>query len=126
MVIRKLCVFVVCVAFFANAVNAQSPSIYRGKWQSHSTGHSGPMRVKLSSNADGTIDAKFSGRFALVIPFVYRAELIPAGGGSYASYKKLGPILGEYRMNSNLSPTSFNATFTAAGDHGSFTMHGVR
>jgi hypothetical protein len=103
---------------------------WKGRWQSESTGHSGPMNVSITPTAKGTYQARFTGRFALVIPFAYRAELVPQttseGQTVLSSSKKLGPILGSYQMQTQVTGDSLSGGFQAAGDRGSIKMRRVR
>ncbi|MFN4904477.1 MAG: hypothetical protein ACK5EO_03140 [Planctomycetota bacterium] len=102
---------------------------WKGRWQSQSTGHSGPMRVVISPTNRGTYQARFTGRFAAVIPFAYRAELVPQtsfdGKTVLTSSKKLGPILGSYQMQTKVSGNVLSGDFQAAGDRGSIMMRRV-
>ena len=103
---------------------------WSGRWQSASTGHSGPMNVSIRPTSNGNYQARFTGRFALVIPFAYRAELVPQttshGQTVLTSSKKLGPILGSYQMNTQIVGDSLSGGFQAAGDRGAITMRRVR
>jgi len=103
---------------------------WSGRWQSESTGHSGPMNVSIRPTSNGNYQARFTGRFALVIPFAYRAELVPQttsqGQTVLTSSKKLGPILGSYQMNTQIIGDSLSGGFQAAGDRGTITMRRVR
>lgn len=83
------------------------------------------MRATLRYTASGEIDATFAGRFAVVIPFVYRAKLIPTGYGTYLATRKLA-FFGEYRMEAAVDPQRFSASFNAAGDRGHFDMRRSR
>jgi hypothetical protein len=110
---------------------AQNPAgVYRGEWRSGSTGHRGPMRAVVQSTADGNYQARFSGRFALVIPFTYKVTLQPtvdANGSTYLTAEKpLGPILGSYRMTAQADPRGLTGNFQAAGDNGSIRMNRIR
>lgn len=58
-------------------LGASPQGLWQGRWKSESTGHSGPMRVTITPTSQGTYQARFAGRFAAIIPFAYRAELIP-------------------------------------------------
>ncbi len=100
---------------------------WKGRWSSGTTGHSGPMRARVTPLPDGTYKAVFAGRFAGVIPFVYRADLLPTqswDGTVYVTDKKL-PLLGSYRMNTIIPGSSFNANWSAAGDTGQVNMQRV-
>ncbi len=104
---------------------AEPTGRWKGRWSSGSTGHSGPMRARVTPNSDGSYSARFVGRFFGVIPFAYRAELQPVqtwAGTSYVVNKKLGPILGSYRMNAITPGNTFSANFSAAGDSGQIQM----
>lgn len=104
--------------------------VYKGTWSSQSTGHTGPMRARLTPRSDGGYDARFSGRFALIIPFTYRVQLMPAGSDGSSqrltAYKRLGPILGSYQMSADLSPGQLLGGFQAAGDNGVVRMQRLR
>ncbi len=109
---------------------AGSPQVYRGKWQSQSTGHQGPMRVKVTPRSDGNFDARFTGRFLVVVPFTYKTQLTNQGwsdaGQQLGAYRQLGPLLGSYQMSAQMTPATFNGSFNAAGDNGQVTMRRVR
>lgn len=103
--------------------------VWRGQWRSASTGHKGPMRVAITPTNQGTYQARFTGRFAAVIPFAYRAELIPVtaqdGSVQLTSSKKLGPILGSYEMQTRVLGNTLSGEFQAAGDRGTILMQRV-
>lgn len=105
--------------------------VYRGTWNSQSTGHSGPMRVRVTDRGNGQYDARFSGRFALVIPFTYSVSLSSTGcdecgGQGLVAHKRLGPILGSYDMSASMTASGLSGGFRAAGDTGTVSMHRVR
>ncbi|MBM3965054.1 MAG: hypothetical protein FJ308_08290 [Planctomycetes bacterium] len=111
--------------------SATDPSgVWRGEWRSGSTGHRGPMRVAIRPDGKGAYQARFSGRFALVIPFAYRATLTPGldanGNEVLTSSKKLGPMLGSYNMQTWVSGSQLHGSFQAAGDNGTVSMQRVR
>lgn len=105
------------------AAEAQHPlGAYRGGWSSATTGHHGPMRVRLRETHHGEYRAVFAGRFAGVIPFVYGATLTPTGHpGHYVSAKRL-PLMGTYEMSAVITPYHFNAQYTSRRDFGQFNM----
>ena len=78
------------------------------------------MRANIQPKADGSYQAKFTGRFALVIPFAYRVNLQPSydgyGNRILTAEKPLGPLMGSYRMSN----------FQAAGDNGTIRMNRIR
>ncbi len=88
------------------------------------------MRVRLTPRTDGQVDARFSGRFLLVLPFTYRTQLSNNGdfgdGRSLSARKQLGPLLGSYEMSAIQTAGGFNGQFRAAGDTGVISMKRVR
>lgn len=128
-------VLCLCIALTTSCLLAQDShssdvqGVWRGQWRSQSTGHQGPMRVVITPTNQGTYQARFTGRFAAVIPFAYRAELIPMtkqdGSTVLTSTKKLGPILGSYQMQTQVTGNTLSGQFQAAGDRGSIHMQRV-
>ncbi len=108
-------------AIVASSCAADEPTgRWKGRWSSDSTGHSGPMRARVTATDRGTYKAIFAGRFAGIIPFVYRAELVPTqtwDGVGYTTLKRL-PLLGSYRMQTAIDGNLFNANWSAVGDTG--------
>jgi hypothetical protein len=104
--------------------------VWRGEWTSQSTGHRGPMRVAIRPRSDGQYQALFSGRFFVVIPFVYRATLSPQfdgnGNVSLSANKPLGFGMGEYRMRTWVTGNRMQGSFSAARDRGTVSMRRVR
>lgn len=95
-----------------------------GRWSSDANGHSGPLRASLSPTATG-YTATFAGRFAGVIPFVYRTPLdVVATSGEvvYLSAERRLPLFGTFRTDAVVSPYAFDATFRSGKDTGRFTM----
>jgi hypothetical protein len=119
-----------CCVLSQTALGDSPSGVYRGEWRSGSTGHHGPMRAVVQSRTDGAYQARFSGRFALVIPFAYRVTLQSnqdANGNTFLTAEKpLGPIMGSYRMTAQTNESGFYGTFQAAGDTGSIQMQRVR
>ncbi len=119
---------VLAMVGMGNLLLADDPSgRWKGSWISGTNGHHGPMRAKITPNGSGSYNALFAGRFAVVVPFIYRAEMKPVqtwDGTAYAIEKKLG-FLGTYRMNSVVQGGHLNANWSAVGDHGQVQMHRV-
>jgi hypothetical protein len=109
---------------------AEPAGVWRGEWRSGSTGHHGPMHARIQPNSDGTYHARFTGRFALVIPFTYQTTLQPTydawGATTLTAEKPLGPVLGSYRMQAAVGDQSLHGSFQAAGDTGSIRMQRIR
>ena len=130
MVTRLVTLFCLALCLSSLPAVAGSPQIYRGTWHSQSTGHQGPMRVKVTPRVDGNYDARFSGRFLVVVPFTYKVQLNNQGwtasGQQLGAYRQLGPLLGSYQMTAEMSPSSLIGSFSAAGDTGQISMQRVR
>lgn len=120
--------WILCV--LAIPAMAGGPQVYRGTWKSLSTGHQGPMRAKVTPRHDGNYDARFSGRFLVVVPFTYKVQLNNQGwsdrGQQLGAYRQLGPLLGAYEMSAQMSPGALEGSFSAAGDTGQISMRRVR
>lgn len=88
------------------------------------------MRAVVQPRTDGNYQARFTGRFALIIPFAYRVTLQPtqdAFGTTFLNAEKpLGPIMGSYRMTAQANESGLSGSFQAAGDNGSIQMQRVR
>lgn len=115
----------------ASVSMADSPvGRWKGQWSSQSTGHQGPMRATIRPNGQGGYDARFSGRFFVVIPFTYKVSmqsaLDAAGNVRLIANKPLGPMLGSYRMDSTVTGSSLLGSFSAAKDTGTVSMRRVR
>lgn len=119
-----LCGFLLS-GFLAEANAFQPQSVYRGKWVSNSTGHQGPMRVRIRPRGDGTYNARFTGRFAKVIPFSIRTIMTPVSTScnqtTLVADRRI-PIFGSYRMRATVTPNSMDAYYDASVDQGYFTM----
>lgn len=121
-----------CAAVWLSPVCSASDPVgkWRGEWQSQSTGHRGPMRANVWKANDGTYQARFSGRFALVIPFTYKVTMHPSydphGNVHLHVAKPLGPLMGSYTMDAVSSGNDLNGSFRAAKDVGSVRMRRVR
>lgn len=118
------------LVFTQVACAQDATGVYRGEWRSGSNGHHGPMRAVVQPRTDGTYQARFTGRFALVIPFAYKVTLQPTldsnGNTVLTAEKPLGPILGSYRMTAQTDQSGLYGNFQAAGDNGSIQMKRVR
>jgi hypothetical protein len=101
-----------------------------GEWRSQSTGHRGPMRATVRRSWDGSYQARFSGRFALVIPFTYKVTMQPSydeyGNVHLYASKPLGPLMGSYTMNAVNMGNQLSGSFQASKDVGSIQMRRVR
>lgn len=95
-----------------------------GQWSSDANGHRGPLRATLTPTATG-YDARFVGRFAGVVPFVYRTRLTAVGSSGEAvllAAERRLPLFGTFRTDAVFTPWGFDATFRSARDSGRFTL----
>ncbi|MCU0703642.1 MAG: hypothetical protein MUF18_06665 [Fimbriiglobus sp.] len=95
-----------------------------GQWTSDANGHRGPLRAHLMATKEG-YSATFAGRFAGVVPFVYRTplQIVAINGESVqlAAERRL-PIFGTFRTDAIVTPTHFEATFRSGRDSGRFIL----
>jgi hypothetical protein len=97
---------------------------WSGYWQSDANGHRGPLRASVTPSPAG-YDVRFSGRFARVIPFVYRQHLDVVGTDGDAtllSATRRIPLFGTFTTDAAVTPTSFDATFRSGKDSGRFVL----
>lgn len=80
------------------------------------------MRLRPAPHASsGHFKAIFAGRFAVVIPYAYRADVFQSGN-RLVSTKRLGP-LGEYTMRlSGTAPHKLTGTWSAMGQGGRISL----
>jgi hypothetical protein len=112
----------------ASFCHAENPiGRWQGDWSSITTNHRGPMKADIRSNGDGTYSARFAGRFLVVLPFVYRVDLVPSceNPSIFVANKSLGPLLGSYAMQTSFWQQTMNGRFQAAGDYGVVNMRRI-
>lgn len=123
--------FLVASAAFAAIIascslsSAQEPAgRWAGRWSTYKEdgrGHQGTVRANLKSNGDGTYQGTFAGRFAVVVPYVYRATVVQDGDMLYSN-KRLGPF-GSYQMQLQHDPGSLSGGWTTGKDSGGIIMY---
>jgi hypothetical protein len=116
----------VTVLFLPAVGSAADPLSGRwsGYWQSDANGHRGPLKATVSPSPSG-YDVRFTGRFAKVIPFVYRSHLDVVGTSGdtmFLAAERRIPFFGTFRTDATVSPTSFDATFRSGKDSGRFVL----
>ena len=97
---------------------------WSGYWISDANGHRGPLKATVSPSPSG-YDVRFTGRFAKVIPFVYRSHLDvvgTSGDTTILAAERRIPLFGTFRTDAAVSPTSFDATFRSGKDSGRFVL----
>lgn len=107
------------------ALNAQEPAgRWAGRWTTHKEngrGHQGTLRVNLRPNGDGTYQGLFAGRFAVVIPYFYRATVVQEGD-TLSSSKRLGPF-GNYQMYLHHAAGSLSGGWSMGSDSGGIQLY---
>jgi hypothetical protein len=100
--------------------------VWRGNWNSQSTGHRGRLSATFRQDCPGYVNARFRGTFAKVIPFVYRARLQVVhqqpGYMVLAGSKKLGPIMGQFEYYAEVQDGCFSASYSSKRDRGTWIM----
>jgi hypothetical protein len=131
-----------CIAFAllpfaitASSCDAAEPAsvdvagCWSGYWISCSDGHSGPMQATICKIGDNCYEARFKGRFWVVVPFRYSMTFQVVGGDGdkiiLAGERRLGPALGSYSFTATVTATDFDASYTARRDNGKFVMQRV-
>jgi hypothetical protein len=107
------------VLFAADPVSGR----WVGQWTSDG-GHRGPLRANLTTTPTG-YTATFAGRFAGVVPFVYRTPLHAIGASGDAVFltaERRLPLFGTFRTDAVVTPMTFDATFRSGRDSGRFTL----
>ena len=98
---------------------------WKGTWSAAANAkhglHTGPLRVRLVSTGPGTYRGLFTGRFAVVVPYIYRAK-VTQYGQQVVSSRRLGP-LGEYRMTLFSTPNRLDGGWSAAGESGAIHLN---
>ena len=100
--------------------------VYRGTWQSQTTGHQGRLRMRVLETSGSTYRVRFSGTFLGVVPFVYSTPMTVTGrtadGGVTLYGQSRLPIFGEFRSNAYMNGSQFTANYMSAKDRGQFLM----
>lgn len=117
---------VIAVLFCVPVALAQPPVTGRwaGEWVTDGNGHRGPLRATVVPAGDG-YDARFSGRFAKVIPFTYRQHLTTVGTDGqtmFLSADRRLPLFGTFHLLATATADRFDATFTTGKETGRFVL----
>ncbi|MGB7346088.1 MAG: hypothetical protein WBD20_17860 [Pirellulaceae bacterium] len=118
------CAAIVLVLATSGVASADSPTgRWRGGWHSDGSNHQGTLGARIRPTGPDSYRAVFYGRFAVVVPFIYRTDLhrVPGTCNCYTSTKQM-PILGEYRMTASVSQNRFYAKFRGKKDQGTFDL----
>ena len=82
--------------------------------------HHGTLRVRLRPEETGGYQGLFTGRFAKVVPYIYRAQVVQRGNQLVAS-RRLGPF-GEYRMQLRPQGNHMVGVWSAGGETGTIQL----
>jgi hypothetical protein len=96
-----------------------------GSWRSYCTGHHGRLRGVLHRDPCGDYDARFTGTFAKIVPFLYRVNLNVVDcrdGVVYFSGSKRLLGLGTFCYHGHATACRFEFHYTAKKDRGVFQM----
>jgi hypothetical protein len=96
-----------------------------GSWRSYCTGHHGRLHGVLDRNCCGDYDARFTGTFAKIVPFLYRVTLNVVGcndGIVYFRGSKRLPLLGTFCYDGYATCCNFQFVYTTKKDRGIFQM----
>ena len=99
---------------------------WRGTWNDAKSGHTGPLRAAVRPTRDGDYRARFTGRFAGVVPFWFGAKLHVVGETEdgrtmMQGAKNLGPF-GSFRYSAVSDGRTFEADYSARRWYGRFRM----
>jgi hypothetical protein len=98
---------------------------WSGRWESHTTGHSGPLKARFTPMDDTHYRVSFSGRFWKVVPFRYTITLNVVGwsGDSVLlSGQARVPLFGTFTCTAWASDTDFHARYSSRRDAGTFSL----
>ena len=121
-----LCLVAQCLnVSMASPAGAQDATgLWRGTWSANATArraeHSGPLRVRLTPSGPNVYRGRFSGRFALVVPYFYRATVYQSGNTLYSS-RRLGRR-GQYQMRLQMYGNSLSGGWTTGQQSGGIQL----
>lgn len=110
----------------ASAACAGEPGTrWKGEWTSDTTGHKGPLRASVTREGPDTYRARFTGRFAGVVPFVYSSKMRVTGvedGRVHLAADRNLPLFGRFSTRAVIDGDRFDATYQAKRDQGGFHL----
>ncbi len=122
--LRSCFVFLILSLFACSASAADLTGSWKGRWTAAgkvAREHSGTLRMRLRPVGPGHYKALFAGRFAVVIPYAYRAD-VSQSGSSITSTRRLGPM-GEYSMRLEpISASQLSGRWSAMGQGGKISL----
>ena len=98
---------------------------WKGTWTSSANGHTGPLNARIDADNGNSVVVHFRGRFAKIVPFVYRSQLSLVSedeqGTLLEGTQKL-PLFGTFTTRATVKDGQFFATFQSGKDTGEFRM----
>jgi len=117
---------ILSLALLTNVGSAQDVSgQWSGRWHSGANNHSGKIGATFCQTDSGTMQAKFCGTFAKVIPFRYQTNLSITSqqpGLTVMSGSRRLPLGGEFNYYITMTDQCFHGTFTSKRNRGTFMM----
>ena len=121
-----LAAVILSLAMLTNVGSAQDVTgQWSGRWHSGANNHSGKISATFCQTSPGTMQARFQGSFAKVIPFRYRTNLNITSqqpGLTIMSGSRRLPLGGEFKYDITMTDECFNGTFSSRRNRGTFVM----
>lgn len=99
---------------------------WSGSWVSCKNGHNGKLRATFCRINDRQVQALFTGSFARILPFRYKAVLDivheEEGMIQVRGSQRLGPIMGTFSYEATITADQFKATYSSRRDCGQWNM----
>lgn len=114
-------IFILAEAGFGQDISGQ----WAGRWQSNANGHSGKIGATFCQLSPNTMQVKFRGTFAKVIPFRYSTRLKVVSqqpGLTIMAGNRRLPLGGEFNYYITMSDHCFNGSFSSRRNRGTFVM----
>jgi hypothetical protein len=128
-VIPSRVLFPVVAVLLVAASGAQAEDLsgaWRGRWESCTTGHQGPLSGDFCKLDETHYRVRFRGRFWVVFPFRYTVTLTVVGRTEervlLTGAHDLGPLLGTFHFTAEATATQFVAHYCARRDRGQFVL----
>lgn len=98
---------------------------WKGTWTSSANGHTGPLNARIETGNGNTVVVHFRGRFAKIVPFIYRSQLSVVSEdeqGTHLEGSQKLPLFGTFSTRATVKDGQFFATFQSGQDSGEFRM----
>ena len=109
----------------AQANSADLSGSWSGRWDSQTTGHTGPLNAEFTRINDSQYQVDFRGRFLALIPFRYSVVLNVVEEGDTVSLSGdnyLGRRYGWFHYDAMVSGDCFTANYSSCRDSGQFRL----